>query len=194
MDERDEIKSMESGAKSQERNYKDRLDRIEQYALDVYKSFLEKAVWKRLSEWRPLQKNFRTYCQNYDSFCEQAINDGGVFAEYCWQYRDDPVLSDEIESLVDGYVAKGAWLGGLVPLELDGLWKKDFVNAPEPKPLEDYKELMDELSRMLADDESVPAVIEETYSLAYFEGNREEIVQRIEAWKDFKKLKEMPAR
>ena len=181
------VSCAESCTEAQERNYKERLDRIERYALDVYKVFLEKAVWKCLSERRPLQRNFHAYCRNYDSFCEQAAAEGGVFDAYCWRHRADPILSDEIENLVDGYVAKGAWLGGLVPLELDWLGKKAFENVLEPKPLDAYKDLMAELSELA--DETLPSVVEEAYSLAYFEGNRDEIVLRVEAWKEVLKLK-----
>ncbi len=51
---------------------------------------------------------------------------------------------------------------------------------------------MAELSELA--DETLPSVVEEAYSLAYFEGNRDEIVQRVEAWKEVLKLKAKPAK
>ena len=195
MNERDAVVRMESGAGSQERNYKERLDRIEKCANDVYKSFLEKAVWKYLSERRFKQKNFRAYCQNYGTFCERAADDGGVFDEYCWKHRNEPVRPGEVEAFVKNAIMRGVWCGGLTIPDLDWSRQEEFANAPRPRPLDAYKELMDEFLKALADNEFMPDIIEEASSLAFFEGNREEIAERFEAWKEFRRLQtEMAAK
>ena len=53
---------------------------------------------------------------------------------------------------------------------------------------------MDEFLKALADNEFIPDVIEEASSLAYFEGNREEIMARLEAWKEFRRLQTTAAK
>ena len=186
MNERDAVVRMESVAESQERNYKERLDRIEKYANDIYKSFLEKAVWKCLAERRFQQKNFRAYCQNYGAFCEQAASDGGVFDRYCRKHRHEPVRPGEVEAFVKNAIMRGVWCGDLTIPDLDWSRQEEFANAPEPKPLETYSDLLGELADL--DDGSIPDIVDEVYSLAYFEGNREEIVARIGTWKGLKQL------
>jgi hypothetical protein len=186
MNERNEGVCLESDAESQERNYRERLDRIEKYADDIYKSFLEKALWKCLSERRFKQKNFRAYCQNYGAFCEQAASDGGVFDRYCRKHRNEPVRPGEVEAFVKNAIMRGVWCGGLTIPDLDLSRREEFANAPEPKPLESYSNLLGELADL--DDGSITDIVDEVCSLAYFEGNREEIVTRIGTWKGLKQL------
>jgi len=166
---------------SERDRYVDHLARVEAQANHLFDAFVRRALWSYLVANKEGQPYFRAYCNAYDEFCEHAIDSGGAFSAYCQAHRFEMVDNKDLASFVENCIKESSWFGELDKPELNWAERQLIEHTEVPSLSSYYPDLRDGVERM--NDEI-------SWSLMFFEGNRESIERKISEWSVEKQAKD----